>query len=109
MNEIIKQIIDERKRQHKLWGEQNHPSIVKDFPHPLSEYYGIRDEEEAKIICESRLIHNEGTWADIFLEEVSEVIHADSPEKMKEELIQVLAVGVAWIQSIDKNEILNKK
>lgn len=109
MNEIIKQIIDERKRQLKKWGEhnENHPSIDEGawMDGELSAYYGILPEEDAKAQCDFRFGKKQGTWADIFLEEVSEAIHAPSPEKMKEELIQVIAVGIAWVQSIDRNEI----
>ncbi len=107
MKENIEKVIAERKRQNEKWGVQNHPSIDDFAWHndELSDHYGILPEEDAKTQCDHRFKKNQGTWADIFLEEVSEAIHAPTLELMKEELIQVLAVGFAWLESIDRNEI----
>jgi len=64
----------ERRRQLRKWGEQN---------------------------------HNGTTWATILIEEVGEackeVNEAVSVERLREELIQVAAVAVAWIECIDRH------
>lgn len=41
------------------------------------------------------------TWRHIFLEEAFEALAETDPAKLREELIQALAVGVAWIEDID--------
>ena len=106
MKQIIEKIQAERQRQDKKWGVQNHPSIYfKTNPEDRHHFYRIGPEEHMKLTCNDRFIYNQGSWADIFLEEVSEVIHAPTPELMQKELIQVLAVGFAWYESIDRNEI----
>lgn len=109
MKENIEKVIAERKRQNEKWGVQNHPSIdgFAWLNEDLPDHYGILSKEDAKTQCDHRFKNNQGTWVDILLEEVSDVIHAPTPELMKEELIQVLAVGFSWLESIDRNEIEN--
>lgn len=45
--------------------------------------------------------HNYGTFADLLLEEVFEALAAPTPEKMREELVQVGALAVFGIESLD--------
>ena len=73
-NYIISEIIDERDRQDEKWGEQNHV--------PLK-------------------------WLAILGEEVGEankaVLDGDG-ENLSEELIQVAATAVAFLQSLERNQ-----
>jgi len=69
---IIKEIIKERKRQDKMWGVQNH--------RPL-------------------------TWLSILVEEVGEVSKAINENKVEDyrtETIQVAAVAIAMLESLDR-------
>lgn len=108
---IVEEIQQERDRQDKRWGEQNWPSttpILKGRSvERLCEDYEIPTENRAKFLCENAFSKKEGSWAHILIEEVCEAICALTPEKRREELIQTAAVIVAWIESIDRNEISN--
>lgn len=101
VNETVDEIKYELLRQNNLWGEQNHPSVPK-HGEPA---HGIPAERVAKIQCE--LARNAGrmTWAHILVEEVAEACSAPTPKLMIEELIQVAAVAISWVDSIQRNEV----
>ena len=73
--EVLEEVMEERKRQDELWGEQN---------------------------------HDDGIWLAILVEEVGEVANdineQSSSKELREELIQVAAVAVSWVESIDRRE-----
>lgn len=73
-DEIFKQILAERDRQDHLWGKQS---------------------------------HGNGRWLIILIEEIGEIaqslLHSDYV-LMRQELIQTMAVGVAWLESWDDKE-----
>lgn len=70
--EVIDEVVGERIRQDSLWGQQNH----------------VNDR-----------------WNTILVEEVGEAAketYEGDTVKLREELIQVAAVAVAWIEAIDR-------
>ena len=71
--EVLEEVMEERKRQDELWGEQNHDDRI---------------------------------WLAILVEEVGEVANDinERSKKLREELIQVAAVAVSWVESIDRRE-----
>lgn len=108
MERIFYEIKAERERQDLKWGEQNHPILNEDLMViPVvhtSLYYGIPTEEAAKRKCDQRAKEGRVTFMDILVEEVSEVASSGKDiQAMREELIQVAAVAVAMIQSLDRN------
>ena len=73
--EVLDEVLGERANQTAKWGEQNH--------HPER-------------------------WLAILMEEVGEAAEAALDDKyahMRAELVQVAAVAVATIQSLDRNEL----
>ncbi len=107
---ILEEVKQERIRQDLKWGEQNHPSVDLTLnsrhPYPsdrMCEEYEIPTESRAKFLCENSFTDNHGTWAHILVEEVSETISSPNEELRREELIQLIAVAVAWVESIDRN------
>jgi hypothetical protein len=42
------------------------------------------------------------TWAHILTEEFYEALAEADPEKLREELVQVAAVAVAWVECLDR-------
>lgn len=78
------EITEERKAQHEKWGEQNHP--IADWLMILGEEIGEANKHalEAKFVVREK---------DIDLEAYGV------------ELIQIAAVGVAMIQSLERNEL----
>lgn len=43
------------------------------------------------------------TWIDILWEEVCEAAECHDPKRLREELIQVAATAIAWVEKIDKD------
>ena len=79
---ILKEISLERNRQDEKWGEQNHNNFI--WATILGEEYG-----EA---CQASF--NE--WFDPATSPIAGTI------RIREELIQVAAVAVAWIEAIER-------
>lgn len=52
--------------------------------------------------CASAFRVGKGTWRHILQEEVAEAFAELDPAPLREELIQVAAVAVAWIEAIDR-------
>lgn len=98
MNDVLSDVADERRRQDRKWGEQNHA----DHPHtgPSADAWAALvalAEAEARAS-----LHRGPTWAAILLEEVGEALQEDDPARLRAELVQVAAVAVAWIQALDR-------
>lgn len=110
-SEVLVELFNERQRQDKKWGQQNHPCLNQDLlnskggcvPLQMTMYYEIPSEKRAKLMCDSTFKNNKGTYAHIALEELSEAISAFDVIKRREELVQLAAVTVAWIEKIDRD------
>lgn len=107
---VLDEVIDERARQDRRWGEQNHPNVPKWTKpvwdsgasyDPIAEYES--EAETWKRINDSRVANGNLAWDGILLEEVYEALaECGDDEKLREELVQVAAVAVAWIEAIDR-------
>ena len=119
---IFADIDAERARQDAKWGAQNHPMVGN----PLEAQYGpgsryeaksagviecmrlgIPSEREARERCDAEHRSGRGTFASILVEELAEwvaasVIHGDTSGEARKELVQVVAVGVAALERIDR-------
>lgn len=105
ISKVYQEVKIERERQDKKFGESNHPSINESIPRKFrNQFYGIPTEEESRDKCESNHLNKSVTWADILIEEVAEVVNAKDERDRREELIQVAAVALAWVESIDRKE-----
>lgn len=91
---VLEEILQERASQQEKWGEQNHyngPVIPKRFA------------DQARESCEATFAAGKGSWSDILHEEFWEaMVECDDDSRLREELIQVAAVAVAWIECIDR-------
>lgn len=91
---VAREVIQERVRQEAKWGEQNHPDGTTGVYGLTRDFY--RD------LCDQKHRDGKGTWLDILFEEFYEAAAEVDPAKLREELIQVAAVAVAWIEAIDR-------
>lgn len=89
------EVLRERERQHELWGEQNHADGTGGA---VYEAYA----KEAREACDFHADNGTLTWDKILLEEVLEAFAETDPVTLREELIQVAAVAVSWIEAIDR-------
>lgn len=103
--DIFREIEKERIRQTEKWGEQNHPMVPVDIDvvELRSIYYAIPTERQAKKHCDFRFEKGTGTYGDILVEELCEVIGAETPKGMREELIQLAAVCVQMVEKLDRD------
>lgn len=108
MKTIYQEVQEEEKRQLGKWGEQNHPildpQLIDRSPERMCEEYEIPSESRAKQLCEINHERGTGTYMHILVEEVSEAASCGrNVAELREELIQVAAVTISMIKSLDKN------
>lgn len=78
--EVLSEVVQERINQEEKWGPQNHSPLL---------WLGILGEEFGEVSKAVIEMHFDGSDA----------------SKIREELIQVAAVAVAAIESLDRNEL----
>ena len=96
---IIAAIKAERKRQHAQWGVQNLPNGTGSLEFRIQA-------ERSKDFCDMQARLGRIDWTNVLNEEVAEVFAESDPAKIREELIQVAAVCVAWIECLDRKRSL---
>ena len=102
---VLSEVHDERMRQDAKWSVQDHPDFRPGLPRAArAAYYGVPFEEAAKYACEAAFQRGGGSFADILIEEVSEAINATDEKALREELVQVAATAVKWIEAIDRRK-----
>jgi hypothetical protein len=107
---VMVDVLAERQRQDKKWGEQNHPSVDPVLqsrvggcvPERMCREYEIPCEERAKYLCQTAAAHHECTWTHIALEEFCEAVSAPDDAARRGELVQLAAVVVQWIECLDR-------
>ena len=94
-HDIKPDLYRERRAQVAKFGDQAHPDGCLRW-HRLATYLEADARYELKA-------HDKPNWTAILLEEVGEAIQAGSksPEELRAELVQVMAVCGAWIHDID--------
>lgn len=105
---VLRDVLAERGRQDARWGRQDHPQGTGPQTYPMDPLYwdptntGAWLAELFKTTAVIRAQQGRLTWRDILLEEVFEALAEDGPEKLRAELVQVAAVAVAMIESLDR-------
>ena len=92
---VLRDVRVERAKQDQKWGEQNHPDGTGGNLHRYLADTARRD-------CEEAFAQGRGTWRDVLDEEIAEAYAEENPDALRAELIQVAAVAVAWVESIDR-------
>lgn len=95
------EINEERDKQDRKWGEQNHP-VSEQPDHSWSGLLPPEKEKLARQRCQARQASGTLSWVDICQEELQEVNGAEDEEHAREELIQLAACCVAAIECIDR-------
>lgn len=92
---VLGEIHQEREAQFDQWGEQDIPMGTGGFG-----YERLRDVY--RDACNRRISAGTVTHADVLLEKVFEAMAEGSHPRLRDELIQAVAVGVKMIELIDK-------
>lgn len=99
LGEVLASVREERYRQAK--------KFPRDYDH-RKDGTGLPNDtavaDYAKLIVDSLAAKGKGivTWRDILHEEVCEAFAETDPVKLREELIQVAAVAVAWVETLER-------
>lgn len=93
-HDVLAEVLLERAAQDARWGEQNHPDGTSVTFCPVAEH--------AKRRCGRKALAGTLTFADILNEEFWEAMCEKDSPSLREELLQVAAVAVAWIEAIDR-------
>lgn len=97
---VLAEVIAERANQEAKWGEQNHPSLFSE--NARRKFAAAADRWKAINDARSADDDSAVTWDGVLLEEVYEALAEEGEDLMRTELVQVAAVAVAWIESIDR-------
>ena len=92
---VLAEVGAERQRQDAKWGEQNHPDGTG----------GGRSAAAAvgaRFACQLAAKEGGLAWRHVLREEVAEAFAEIDPTALRAVLIQVAAVAVAWVESIDR-------
>lgn len=99
-NNVLQEVLAERIRQDDRWGEQNHPVHDQEDPNGVfllgRSYAALEQEAKARFAAGRR------SWALVELEEIFEALAAKTLAEARAEFIQVAAVAVAAVESIDR-------
>ena len=100
---VLEDIFDERVKQEKKWGEQEHPVIAAH----ISPELRLQMANSARSLCDKAAVDGDLTWEHIVTEEIFEAWaeKEDSPE-LRNELVQSAAVIVAAIENMDRRYFL---
>lgn len=101
MHRILLEVAKERVAQDEKWGQQNHNDGT-------GAGYHKGDADYQKMVNNNNMADGQLTWKGILIEEVWEAFAESDPEKLRAELIQVVAVGVGWIEAIDRRKSWSK-
>lgn len=94
LSAVLRAVTEERQRQDKKWGQQNHR-------HPV--WMLILAEEVGEVAKEALEREVEDQAARLMNSTVAEVGEVYVKDHLRDELIQVAAVAIAWVECIDRN------
>jgi hypothetical protein len=99
-NNILAEVLEETERQVDTWGQQDHP--VRSADDPTGIRLLGRTYRSMEIQTKARFARGERSWALIELEEVFEALSERDPDKARTEWVQIAAVAVSAIASMDR-------
>lgn len=76
-------------------------------PTRMAQHYEITSARRAKYLTDLAFKRGQGTWGHILIEEVAEAIEAATTgdtSALRDELLQVAAVAMRWVDTIDVRE-----
>ncbi|MCU0688033.1 MAG: hypothetical protein MUF34_38280 [Polyangiaceae bacterium] len=109
-SEITRRVLDEvaaeRARQEAKWGQCDYPSVGPEFEGNRTgqacAHYGLPPEQIAKRRTDEADQRGAVTFAHVAVEELAEALSAPDEGARREELVQLAAVAVKWIEAIDR-------
>ncbi len=102
IGDVLAAIAVERTSQGIKWGEQKLPdrSAYKNE----TQAYWLDKQKRIKSDNEGAVADRLLSWQSVLFEEVAEVFAEDDPQRIAEELVQVAAVCISWIEALAARE-----
>ncbi|WP_405560632.1 hypothetical protein [Streptomyces sp. NBC_01180] len=105
--DILREIKRERDAQDAIFGVQDlpdgtGPDRLDVLGRGMDTFNELADAHREA--CDIAFKYDYVTFRHVFLEEVYEAMAEKDPAKLRAELIQAIAVGVKWVESIDRRE-----
>lgn len=94
---IMGDVAAERLRQDALWGAQRYPNGTSLAFKPLAD--------AARNSCNAADANGTKTWMHIMREETWEALAETDRIKLRAELIQLITVGVRWVENLDEDAV----
>ncbi|ACY97475.1 MULTISPECIES: NUDIX domain-containing protein [Thermomonospora] len=94
LGRVLAEVAAERAAQDALWG-------VQEFPDGTGAAWRKRAEQARRERAQAAS-SGEVTWRHALTEEFYEALAEEDPQRLRTELIQVAAVAVQWVQSLDR-------
>lgn len=103
--DVLEDVLTERERQVKLHGHNletpNGTGPDESWLMPLaSEPATVIETVFRQDYEDVEAARKKVSWALLLREELAEAMEADTPEKLEEELLQVAAVAVSWVEKL---------
>lgn len=100
MTRVLEDVRAERYRQIEKWGDDS----TKDHEDGTGHWQYQQAALRAKAATDFHAEHGGLTWRHILAEEVAEAFAESDPDNLRDELVQVAAVAVKWIEALDRRE-----
>ncbi|MEV7425178.1 hypothetical protein [Streptomyces sp. NPDC091212] len=94
---ILADVKAERDAQDARFG-------IQDLPDGTGGLATVDVADQYREDCDRAFAAGRGTYRHVFLEEVFEAMAESDSAKLRAELIQAIAVGVKWVEGIDRRE-----
>lgn len=103
---VLRRVMEERERQVARYG---HNTDLEDGTGPETRWLGPYTEQPATQVeltlrrdyLEFEEETGKPTWVHLIREEVAEAFCESDPERLKEEVLQVAALCVSWLEKLD--------
>jgi hypothetical protein len=112
LRKVLREVFREQMRQNSIFGEQDHPDLhptmatyARLTPELVSAVYRLPQVDTVRTVVDQEHERGESNWLRILLEELTEAVEAAAlrdTDGLRRELIQFIAVGVQWVQAIDR-------
>lgn len=91
---IVADVSAERERQVLKWGKQDHPNGTSARFRPLAD--------AARNNCQAAISSGNNTWMHVMRMTVWDALSETDRVNLRRQLIQAIAVGVAWVTDLDE-------
>lgn len=100
---VAAEILAAHARNRAARGESDYPSVIALQPgNPTCRVYHIPSAAECKQRLETIGGRGSIAWTDIMLERFSDAVAAPDEFRRREDLVQIAAIAMEWIESIDR-------